>query len=68
MLLFTSTPLSAGLVTSEQRGVRHVLVIPRNHRDAILDATDEEAADLDRLVKQMARAIDAAFHWPGIAV
>lgn len=63
-----TTPLSAVLVTREQRGVGHVLVIPRTHRDTILDATDEEAADLGRVVRQVARAIDAVYERPGIAV
>ncbi|MGN6478775.1 HIT family protein [Luteibacter sp.] len=66
--LLLTTPLSAVLVTREQRGVGHVLVIPRVHRETLLDVTDEEAADLGRLVRQMARAIDATYDRPGIAV
>jgi len=66
--LLLTTALSAVLVTREQRGVGHVLVIPRVHRETILDVTDAEAADLGVLVKQMAIAIDAVFDRPGIAV
>ncbi|WP_369928385.1 HIT family protein [Xanthomonas sp. NCPPB 2632] len=63
-----TTALSAVLVTREQRGVAHVLVVPLAHRETILEVTDAEAADLGVLVKRMARAIDAAFDRPGIAV
>lgn len=63
-----TTLLSAVLVTREQRGVGHVLVVPLAHRSTILDVTDEEAADLAVTVKRMAKAIDAAYGRPGIAV
>lgn len=66
--ILLTTALSAVLVTREQRGIGHLLVIPRVHRDTILNVTDEEAADLGVLVKRMARAIDAAYNQPGIAV
>ena len=63
-----TTSLSAVLVTKEQRGKGHVLVIPIKHRPSILDVTDEEAADLAVMVKRMAKAIDTAYDRPGIAV
>ncbi len=63
-----TTLLSAVLVTKEQRGEGHVLVLPLAHRPTILEVTDEEAADLAITVKLMAKAIDAAYGSPGIAV
>jgi histidine triad (HIT) family protein len=66
--ILLTTDLSAVLVTREQRGVGHVLVLPLAHRPTILDVTDEEAADLAITVKRMAMAIDAAYARPGIAV
>ncbi|TPG50714.1 HIT domain-containing protein [Rhodanobacter glycinis] len=66
--ILLTTSLSAVLVTREQRGVGHSLVIPRAHRDTILNVTEEEAADLGVLVMRMARVIDATYNRPGITV
>jgi len=56
------------LVTREQRGVGHVLVLPIVHRATILDLGADEARDLMTGVQLAARAIDAAFKRPGISI
>lgn len=60
--------LVATFVTREQRGLPHLLVIPVQHRETILDLTDDEAAAVMREARDAARAIDTAFARPGIAV
>ncbi|WP_091675983.1 HIT domain-containing protein [Amycolatopsis marina] len=60
--------LTATLVTREQRGISHLLVVPLRHCETILDLEDNEAAALMKAVRQAARAIDAADKRPGIAV
>lgn len=60
--------LTATLVTREQRGVSHVLVIPVAHRETVLDLTDGEAAALMVEVREAARAIDRAESPRGISV
>ena len=60
--------LTATLVTREQRGRGHVLVVPITHRETILDLNPVEAtalmAGVTRAVALVARAYDAA----GVAV
>lgn len=58
----------AVLVTREQRGLPHLLVIPIAHRPSILDLCDAELAALARGVKSAAHAITTAYARPGIAV
>jgi histidine triad (HIT) family protein len=58
----------AMLVTHEQRGTPHVLVIPVAHRPTILDVADDELEALMRLIRLAARAIEAVWKRPGIAV
>lgn len=58
----------AMLVTREQRGVGHVLVIPVAHRVTILDLLPDEGAAVMRAVQRAARAIAAAFDPAGISV
>ena len=58
----------AVLVTREQRGVPHLLVIPIRHKETILDLNDEEARALIIGVRQTAIAINEAYRRPGIAV
>jgi histidine triad (HIT) family protein len=58
----------AVLVTREQRGMPHLLVIPIRHVETILDLADAEAGDLMLGVRQAARAIDEAYRRPGISV
>jgi histidine triad (HIT) family protein len=60
--------LMAVLVTREQRGISHVLVMPVIHRESILDVTDQEAGALMEVIRRAARAIDWADGRPGIAI
>jgi histidine triad (HIT) family protein len=62
------TDLVATLVTREQRGRAHVLVIPTRHAPTILDLEPAESAALMAAVVDAARALDAAERQPGIAV
>lgn len=62
------TDLTATLVTREQRGVGHVLVLPIAHRPTLLDLQDNEARELMIAIRDAARSIDAAFERPGISV
>lgn len=59
---------TAILVTREQRGQGHVLVVPVKHRQTILDLIPAEATTLMSAVVAAARAIDEAFGRPGIAI
>lgn len=59
---------TAILVTREQRGRGHVLVVPVRHRETILDLTASEASSLMNQVISAAHAIDLAFGRPGIAI
>lgn len=56
------------MVTLEQRGVPHLLVIPTTHRETLLDLSDVECAAVMTDLRNAARAIDAAYHRPGISV
>lgn len=58
----------ATLVTREQRGVGHVLVIPIRHVDSILDLNDIESREIMKAIRKIATAIDLSFCRPGIAV
>jgi len=58
----------AVLVTREQRGVAHLLVIPTRHVLTLLDLRDSEAGDLLIAVRDAAVAIDEVFERPGVAV
>jgi histidine triad (HIT) family protein len=60
--------LIAGLVTREQRGVSHVLVLPVRHCPSILDLSEEESAALMAGIRRAAQVIDWAEHRPGIAI
>lgn len=62
------TPLTATLVTREQRGAVHVLVITVAHRPTLLDLAADEAAALMDAVQRSARAIAAESDPDGIAV
>ena len=61
-------PVIAMLVTYEQRGRGHVLIVPTAHRVTILDVTGPEAAALIDGVQRAAEAIIAAFDPEGVAV
>jgi histidine triad (HIT) family protein len=60
--------LVATLITREQRGSSHVLVMPTNHRDSILDLRADEASAVMAGVIRAAKAIDAADRRPGISI
>jgi histidine triad (HIT) family protein len=60
--------LIAILVTREQRGNPHLLVIPIQHRPNILHVTDEELGALAIGVKRVAIAIDKLYGSEGISV
>jgi len=60
--------LVAVLVTRQQRGFGHVLVIPLRHYPTLLESTQAERHALIDTVKEVAHAIDAAYERPGIAV
>jgi histidine triad (HIT) family protein len=56
------------MVTREQRGIGHLLVVPIVHRPTILDLTDGEARDLMSGLQLAARSIDIAYGRPGISI
>lgn len=58
----------AVLVTREQRGTPHLLVVPTHHRETILDLDDEDAKALMIGVRQTALAINEVYRRPGIAI
>lgn len=60
--------LSAILVTREQRGRSHVLVVPVAHRETVLDLLPDEGAAVMADVIAAAKAIEAAERPDGIAV
>jgi histidine triad (HIT) family protein len=62
------TAETATLVTREQKGEPHLLVVPSRHVPTILDLSDAEAASVAIAVRVAARAIDHAYSRPGIAV
>jgi len=66
--IFFRNELSAILVTREQRGASHLLVVPTRHCGTILDLTDEESTAVMREIRHAARVIDLADRRPGIAI
>lgn len=60
--------LVATLVTREQRGISHLLVLPIRHCQTILDVTDEESTALMTEIRHVARTIDQAYRRPGIVI
>lgn len=60
--------LVAILVTREQRGIGHLLVLPVRHYPTLLESTAPERHALIDSLSSAAAAIDAAFERPGIAV
>jgi histidine triad (HIT) family protein len=60
--------LTATLVTFEQRGLGHVLVVPLAHRVTILDVTPAESAALMAGVRRVTAAIVGAYDPAGVAV
>lgn len=66
--ILEETRLTAMLVTREQRGSVHVLVIPVAHRETVLDLEAAESAALMDGVQRAAHAITTAHDPEGIAV
>lgn len=60
--------LVAMLVTREQRGIAHLLVVTTRHAPTILDLRDDEAHAVMDLVRAAARIIDNSEQRPGIGV
>lgn len=60
--------LAAILVTRQQRGLSHLLVITTRHAPTVLDINDAESEAVMRLVRAAARAIDEVEQRPGISV
>lgn len=58
----------AVLVTREQRGISHLLIVPVRHAPTLLDLTDAEADAVMTWLRKAATAIDRADRRPGIAV
>jgi len=58
----------AVLVTREQRGSGHVLVIPVAHRETILELTPADEAPLMAAVTRAARAVATATDAEGVSV
>lgn len=54
------------LVTHEQRGQGHVLVIPVEHRETVLDLSPHEYGPLMQAIADAARAIVGAFDPSGV--
>ena len=59
---------TATLVTREQRGNPHLLVLPLRHIPSILEMTDTEAGHVAIAVREAARVINHVYGKPGIAV
>ena len=66
--ILTRTRETATLVTREQRGNPHLLVLPLRHVSTILELTDAECASVAIAVRDAAILIDHAYSRPGIAV
>lgn len=59
---------AAILVTREQRGVAHLLIVTTRHAPSLLDLNDLESEAIMRLTRTAARAIDCVEQRPGISV
>lgn len=58
----------AALVTREQRGIAHLLVLPTRHVPSLLHLANEDAEAMMIAIRDAALTIDRAFERPGIAV
>jgi histidine triad (HIT) family protein len=56
------------LVTREQRGIGHLLILPTAHRETIVDLLPEEGAAIMRVVIATSRAVLDAYQCEGLAV
>ena len=66
--ILVRTSETATLVTREQRGEPHLLVLPLRHMATILELKDAEASAVAIAVRDAAKAIDRAYSKPGIAI
>jgi histidine triad (HIT) family protein len=60
--------LVAVLVTREQRGRGHVLVVPIAHRPTLLDLSPAELAAVARMTQRLVAAVSRAYAAEGVAV
>lgn len=58
----------AVLVTREQRGIAHLLVLPVRHVPSLLHLSDDEAGPLMSALRDAGITIDDAYERPGLAV
>ena len=61
-------PEVAVAVTREQRGISHLLVLPTQHTETLLDLRESPTEPLMIALRDAARTIDAADERPGISV
>jgi len=66
-ILWTEAQLAV-MVTREQRGMGHLLVLPTRHVVTLLDLAETEAEDIMLAVRDAAATIDRTYKRPGIAV
>lgn len=59
---------TATLVTREQRGDPHLLVLPIRHAPTLLDLSDGELTHVGIALREAAMSIDRAYRKPGISV
>lgn len=59
---------AALLVTREQRGLSHLLVVTTRHAPTVLDINDAESDAVMRLARKAAHAIDEVEKRPGISI
>ena len=60
--------LVAIMVTREQRGLGHLLVVPLAHRETILDLEPDEASEIMAWVQAASRAVLDAYQCTGLAI
>jgi histidine triad (HIT) family protein len=58
----------AVLVTREQRGIGHLLILPTRHVPSLLHLPDNETKSMMIALRDAAAAIDGAYERPGVAV
>jgi histidine triad (HIT) family protein len=62
------THVSAILVTREQRGIAHCLVVPVAHRSTILELSEDEQREIMRDIFRVSVAIDHVEKRTGLAI
>jgi len=66
--ILSRTSDTVTLVTREQRGDPHLLVLPIRHAPTLLDLSNAELASVGVALQTAARNIDRKYRKPGIAV